>query len=194
MEKINFDKESHTYTTSEGVTLISVTQVLTEAGVISGGNFYTDYACQRGTMSHLACEYYDDGDLDESEIDPVIIPRLEAWKKFKRETKFEVIENELLVHSIHGFAGTLDRLGDMGGATTLVDIKTSAAQAPWWGLQLGGYEIALKEMKPDLGLINRVTVQLLESGEYKITSFKDRNDKKVFLAALALAKWKRRIA
>lgn len=187
---LSFDSDLHEYKL-DNVKVPSVTQVLNEAGIIKGA-FYTDYARERGTATHMACEFHDQNDLDESTIDPDVLPRLEAWKRFVLESGIEILEIEKRVFSsAYQFAGTLDRFGKMS-CHAILDIKTSETKQAWWGIQLAGYELALREMVPDLGIIKRFAVQLFSSGQYKLTEYNDRNDRNIFISALMISQWKRR--
>lgn len=107
-----FDEASHTYTLSGfGVALPSVTGILKAEGFIDG-RFYDEYSRDRGSLVHLATHYDDMGELDEVSLDPVIVPYVEAWRKFKRESGFVVEESEIpMVSLTHGYAGKPDTIG-----------------------------------------------------------------------------------
>lgn len=181
---LTFEPESHTYRL-EGKVIPSVTQILTSEGFIDG-SWFTEYSRDRGTKVHRAIELYDDGDLDEERLDPVLRPYLEAWKRFKAHASVSVLRSEIqLASEAYQFAGTVDKTALLGGMKAVLDIKTGEVQ-PWTGLQLAAYQLLLAETMP------RIAVQLKADGNYMLHEFKDRADRNVFLAALTVHQWKRR--
>lgn len=109
-EGLSFDKEQHSFT-GNGEVLPSVTQVLRDNRLTP--DFYAmidPWYLQRGTMIHLACEYYDKGVLDEDTLDPAIIPHVEAYKTFRRDYSGVItgIEKRLWHPSLK-YAGIIDR-------------------------------------------------------------------------------------
>ena len=181
---ITLDKETHTYRNEKGVILPSVTQILKAEGFIDDA-WFTEYARTRGEMVHLATKMYDDGTLDESALDPVIVPYLEGYKRFLKESGFEVHFAEETVYSPScQFAGTLDRRGLLNGRKTLIDIKTGTV-LPWVALQTTAYDSCLLDRHDRFGL------QLTDDGKHKLIPFKDRYDVEVFLSAFACFNWKK---
>ncbi len=83
MSKFTFDFEpiQHVYTV-DGVIYPSVSQVLPY-------NYWSNNtaAMQKGTYVHLMCEMYMKNTLDEASLDPILIPYLDAFRKFLYETK-----------------------------------------------------------------------------------------------------------
>jgi hypothetical protein len=115
-EGLIFDEEKHLYTLN-GIALPSVTGVLKAEGFIDT-RFYDEYSRNRGTLIHLATEYDDSGDLDEDTLDPVIVPYVEAWRKFKKESGFIVDSSETpLCNKTHRYAGKIDRRGHFPSGT-----------------------------------------------------------------------------
>lgn len=177
---LTFQEEGHKYFWG-GNQIPSVTQILKMAGLSNG--VVDEVAAMRGKMVHSACEFYDEGDLDEAQLDPLIVPYLEGWKQFRKDTglKMELIEKKL--YSYLGFAGTIDRFS----RGMLIDIKSGGVD---WvtGLQLAGYEELImcnfEEFKNYR--IKKFTVQLTDEGKYKMTEYKDRYDNLVFKCALAV--------
>jgi hypothetical protein len=82
------------------------------------------------------------------------------------------------------FAGTVDHIGHLNGYPCLIDTKTGA-MTPATALQLAGYEVLVQHPG-----IRRFGLQLMDTGKYRLTEFKDRGDRGVFLAALACYYWK----
>ena len=190
MSELTFNSEKHEYLLS-GQRLLSVTQVLKISGLIDD-SYFTEYSANKGSMVHLACQMQDENDLQEDTLDPIIVPYLEAWIKFKVETGWINSEPpELQVYSELGFAGMIDRIGFFqgDGRPSVLDIKTGAPQ-PYHALQLAGYDLAYREHKDPMIPLRRFAVHLTADGKYKVKEYTDRNDLKVFQAVVILANWK----
>lgn len=109
-DPVEFTADGHIYTLN-GLRLPSVTGILKDEGFIDD-RFFDDYSRDRGTFVHLATHLDDTGDLDEDTIDPVIMPYLEAWRRFKEESGFIVEQSEIsLANTTYNYAGTIDRIG-----------------------------------------------------------------------------------
>jgi hypothetical protein len=107
---VSFEREGHVYTLN-GLPLPSVTGILKAEGFIDDA-FFTEESRVRGTYVHLATHYDDQGELDEDTLDPVIVPYVEAWRKFKRESGFIVEQSETpMASSSYHYAGTPDVIG-----------------------------------------------------------------------------------
>ena len=185
--RLEFNEATHTYTLGERH-LPSVTTILKAEGFIDS-TWFTEYSRDRGTKVHQAIRLYDEGELDEDALDAVLVPYLAAWRRFLADGQVEIDASEVqLASPVYGFAGTIDKLARIGGrGVAILDIKTSRTPARWWGLQLAGYHI----LQGEVGR-RRYTVQLLDDGSYRLHEYKDREDRAVFLAAVAVYNWKRR--
>ena len=82
MPKFEFDPIAHRYTLDER-DLISVTQCLPKSPHMKTDEHYG----VKGTYVHDACRLYLLNDLDESTLDPVLVPYLDALKKFLHDSK-----------------------------------------------------------------------------------------------------------
>ena len=130
MTDIFFDEQSHVYLVN-GTATPSVTDILAPLhrsyGAISPA--VLEYAANRGTAVHEACELIDLG------ADPEIYPEIEgyvrAYMDFLNVYRPEWVEIEKIVYNeTDGYIGRLDRLGYFNGdkyKLNVVDIKTSAA-------------------------------------------------------------------
>lgn len=177
-----FDEETHTYKIGDRK-IPSVTEILVSEGFIDT-TWYQEYGRDRGKKVHKATHLYDAGELDEEELDPVLRPYLDAWIKFKADTRFEIYECEIpSVDQFYRYAGTPDRIGLFDKSITVLDIKTGAVE-PWVRLQL----VAYGQMK---GAYGRIAVQLNDDGTYRLHQFLDRQDKSIWDAVLATHWWKR---
>lgn len=180
---ITFDADRHAYRVNDR-SVLSVTQTLKLAGLIDD-RWFTPEAAQKGTYVAQATAWLDLGTLDESSLDPVLVPYCEAWRAFQVDSKVDILAIETMVcHEVHQFAGTYDRLIVLNGHETLIDIKTGP-HAIWHPLQTAAYAICLPQVT------QRGCVYLREDGTYRLRLHSDPNDRDVFLAALTVAQWKR---
>jgi len=186
-DKFLFREVDHTYWLGKE-RLPSVTEILRDVGF---SNPYADSesARLRGKYVHEATALYDRGRLDESSLDPVIVPYVGAWKRFVQDTAFRP---RLIEHSgYHAglrYAGTLDRVGLLGNKRmVLLDIKSGAVGAAT-RLQTAGYlGITIKPC------VERYAVELRATGQYSLHGpWVDSEDYAVFLACLRMFNWKQR--
>ena len=185
MAHVNLDIEDHIYFTEDFNIVPGVTEILQAVGIINK-QWFADQARIRGSYVHKATALWDDGCLREDTLDPILIPYLEAWKRFRRETSFQP---ELIEHPVYsqryGYAGTLDRWGSWPGhGKTLLDIKTGYAPR-WAELQLAAYEAALPRYTDG----GRVTIHLKNNGRYNIIENDDDDALPNFLYALKVYKY-----
>ena len=179
-----FEEKDHRYLL-DGTEIPSVTQVLTAEGFIDA-RWYTDEGRARGLAVHIATHLYDEDDLDWNTVQPVIMPYLEAYVRFRGETVFVPQEIEVPhCHEKYRFGGRPDRRGKwkLTKGKILLDVKSGGVE-PWAGLQLGGYELFYDDPS------ERYALELRSNGTYKLHPFEDRNDSRVFLSALACFNWK----
>jgi hypothetical protein len=118
---------------------------------------------------------------------------VDAYRRFVTEARpvWHGIEQPVADGCL-GYAGTLDRWGTLQGEPVVVDLKTGTVP-PWAPLQLVAYA-RLDLGEPRVWRRRRLVVQLLPTGRYTIREYPLVNfgrDECVFLAALAVAQWKR---
>lgn len=145
--RLTFDEKTHTYRYN-GTPVISVTQALDEGGYGSWRRFCEPaalaYASELGKATHKAVELFERGELDEDSLDPVVLSRVEAYKRFALETGFEVGLVETMVYDpTYRYAGRLDLCGKLHGLVSILDIKSGIVH-PSVALQLAGYVAAMK--------------------------------------------------
>ena len=116
--------------------MIRVTALLAEAGLIDR-TWFSEEGATRGTYVHQACQYYDAGELDEESLDPVLIPYVEGWKKFRADTNVTIAwAEERITDEKLGVTGQPDRLVEWPGVGwAIIDIK-SGSLADWTAIQL----------------------------------------------------------
>ena len=185
--------EKHEYRLG-GEIMPSVTQIISPLQDFSHVRHdVLERAKRFGTAVHMATVLSDQEDLDEDNLDPSLVPCLNAWRKFKSETGFVSEHIELPLYSpIHRFAGTIDRIGSMShyadqklrGRRMILDIKTGSTIYPTVGLQTAAYRILWNERYPTARVVSRCSVRLFTNGTYRLDFFGDRMDVKVFLALL----------
>jgi hypothetical protein len=160
--------KDHIYTV-DGKVYPGVTTIL---GDVYGRFPYPEGSAERGHHVHLATQLYDEDDLDEATLDPLVAGYLEGWKRFREEMAFVPTQIEKLVHNeVYGYCGTLDRIGTMQGRLYLIDIK-SGAKAFWHRIQTAAYALCLP---PDT-VFKRASVYLSAEGKYKIDYYINKQD------------------
>lgn len=188
-----FDPEHHVYRV-DGKVLPSVTQIIAPLYDFSMvREELLELARERGSAVHIACELDDQGDLDEASVDPRIRPYLEGWRRFRYDNEFEVESiEERLQHPIHGYAGTLDRVGILKGKRILLDIKTTSALHPAVGVQLAGYLDARTLANPVQLITRRYAIQLRRDGTYRLQPYDRPDDRAVFQSLLTIHRFRER--
>jgi hypothetical protein len=186
---LTFDEELHEYRW-DGIVKPSVTQCLSrlhDFGMVAKD--VMEAACVRGSYVHSLCEYHDQNDLDPSSVG-IYQGYLDAWIRFCADYKANWAGIEVRGYSErYGFAGTWDRHGLLNGMPWVVDVKTSVASHPVWGLQTAAYRQLLAERDPYWLLARRATVQLKPDGTYKVIEWNSPDDLPVFLALISLINW-----
>ena len=187
---LDLDEVTHQYSLG-GKRVAGTTEVLQAVGISDFSMVephVLDAAQRRGTAVHKATWYDDQGDLQESTVDPAIMPYLFAWRKFRAEANFypEMIEGKVYCPR-YRYAGTFDRIGVVGKwGHALVDIKTGS-RSPSWQIQLAAYLRAYSGHRSTT--LKRLVVQLLPNGNYKLHWFEAETliaDWNVFAGALSV--------
>lgn len=144
-----------------------------------------------GVLVHEACEYDDDGDLDEESLPDQAAPYVAAWRKFRADTRCKILANERkLFHSGLLYAGTLDRFAEIRGELWVIDLKTAAHPHPSYGVQTAGYAELLQANDGHFAQqLQRGSVHLFPDGAYKLVPYKNPNDYAAFRACLSIFHW-----
>jgi hypothetical protein len=193
---VHFDEESHTYSDENGPAR-SVTQILKEVGI--GGAYdgipahVLENKARLGTNVHKLTHYWDENDLDETQVDPKCKGYLDAWIAFRNDTGFmpRLIEQLYIVKVDAGlhqmrYGMTLDREGDLDGEPTIIDLKCSVnEQRLSWAVQVAGYELGQRSM--DGVKRKKAIVQLKPNGKYKLFRYNNENYNAVWMSALILS-------
>lgn len=111
-----------------------------------------DEAGRRGSVVHHLTEIYDAGEEVTFIGNDGPKYKMLEWSMFERYVDFSVTHNPThnviegnYISSNLGFAGTVDRVCDIYGKKTLLDIKTSNSIYQSYWLQLSAYERLLEE-------------------------------------------------
>jgi hypothetical protein len=135
-DELRFDEAAHRYFLGDQE-LPSVTRIINSVFPFNGQ--YAD-ARDRGTAVHLACQYDDEGRLDESTVYPEYWNYLTAWRAFRESSGF--VPEEIEIRKYHQFlkyAGTIDRIGRLSsGRRIVIDLKTGG-KYPQYRIQLAAY-------------------------------------------------------
>ena len=137
---------------------------ISEEQAVSAVYGQRDSAADRGGRIHSYTEAVHNGLVREPESLPDSVrPYAAAFEKFRVAFRPALILNECVVYNItHGYAGTLDRVYQMGEQVILVDLKTSANYYPEMGLQLVAYKNAEYQLGGEpMPPVDRMMVVLL---------------------------------
>jgi hypothetical protein len=187
---VRFDPDRHTYMV-RGVAVPSVTTVLNPLNELDGIPADVLAAAARfGTHVHLACHLWNVGELDLKALDPHLLPYLNGWVKFLKDSGAVVLVSERRVyHPKLQYAGTLDAVVRWENSTRLIDLKSSVKVPRTVGPQTAGYAEAYRSEGHELSSI-RGCVHLLGDGGYRLHRLTDRGDFHIFLSALNIASWR----
>jgi hypothetical protein len=198
---LEFEPSTHTYTVDR-VIVPSVTRLLDDAGLTPDYSFVPyrvrEHARQRGLHVDLACDLYDEDDLDWRSVHPEALGFVESWAKFRAETGYEpIVGQPMLYHPEFQYAGTADSIGRWNGRWVLVERKATAKMSPLYSLQTAGYAQCLWVAPPGGGRLERVPwpvparvgVHLRRDG-FSVVPYDDATDLSAFLGVVALARWR----
>lgn len=190
MPQITLDERTHVYTTADGRVVPSVTQILTDAGLIDT-HWFTKQATIRGTYIHEATALDDADDLNCDTLDDSLAGCVAGWRAFLSETGAEILSiEERLCSPTLTYAGTLDRRIMFQGFEWVVDLK-SGGPLRWHALQTAAYASLCIPCVTRCHMPKRATVHLKANGRYSFTPHTDRTDFDIFGATVALYHWKR---
>jgi len=188
---LSFDPLAHRYSW-DGQPVPGVTSIL--APLMNLSRIAPDVletARQKGQAIHRTIELYCKDDLDESALPDWLQPVLDKWKRFVAEADFRLIESEFRVyHPTFRYAGTLDLFGKVNGSPAFIDIKRSFLAGDVTGLQLAAYHEAYCAQEKVGKSAKRFALRLSETGPYRLQEFTDRNDFSIFMALLAVKRWR----
>jgi hypothetical protein len=187
-----FDPDEHAYYDEKMQRVPGTTSLLEAAGMVCYDGIpdaVLNRKAEIGTAAHAASFYYDEGDLDESTVDPVVLGYVNAWKRFRRESDFEPEFIEYRgVSEVDGmkYGWTLDRTGLLFKRRSLLELKCTANVEPSWGPQTSAYEMAVRRIGNGAGPFRRrIAVWLKPNGTYRLISYSEVQDFQIFKLALS---------
>lgn len=181
------DDATHTYR-HHGEVVPGVTSILRPLSAFDGiPRDVLEAKADLGRRVHVACQFHDESDLDESSIEADVEPYLSAYQRFLRESGALVLLNEHFVYEpTYRYAGQLDRVLSAFGHRWLVDLKTCFTTPMSAGPQTAAYHRALAA--PDV--THRAALRLRADGTYRFDPLKGANDWAAFLACWTLHQFK----
>ncbi len=137
-----------------------------------------------GTAVHTACQFLDEGDLDNDTLDQTILPYVVAYQRWREQyaPEWEGIELQIESQELR-LAGTIDRVGMIQGERYIVDIKSQKAKAKHWGLQIAGYYLL------DGKQAKRGILWVANDGSFKWLKYDDEREVAVFRSILEVSHW-----
>ncbi len=192
MDKLVFNKEAHKYFLND-IPIPGYSEIIETCGLCDLSNVRADIleaSRKFGSALHRTIELWNKDDLAIDILDPNLKPYLNGWIKFCADYKFKATESERQVYSkLYWYAGTLDNVGLIHNAKTLVDVK-SGLILPSVRLQTAAYRNAYNEMNPKGKIKRRLCVKLVPDG-YKVEEYKDENDFANFAACVRVYSFKK---
>jgi len=189
-EILEYFDEDHEYRIG-GARVPSVTTVIGEHFPFTVPKEKLEFALAFGKAIHRATELHDRGTLNIETLDPRIVPYLDSWIEFKKQTGCEIVEIEHRVYDkVLRYAGTLDRVIRLDGNLGVLDLKRPKLDARV-GVQLAGYQACYRQTVGPVSL-RRWGLQLCphENPIYRLREYKDKGDWNIFVACLTLHNWK----
>lgn len=192
-DALQFEPVGHVYSVG-GRRLPSVTGVLQALDTFENVPLaFLEAAREFGSHVHTAVHLFNIDELDHDTLDSALIPYLDGWCSFLRDTRAQVIESERRVHSKRlGVAGTLDSLMAWHDLPEVIDVKTGDAIP----LSVGPQTAAYRELRLEEGDIKisktRYCVHLLGAGKYKVHKLTDARDWHIFLSCLNVYRFAKR--
>jgi hypothetical protein len=177
----------------------STTGVIGAAGLYQFDHvppFILEAARRRGSAVHQLVHFSNEGDLDETSIDPAWRPYLDAWERCRQERAIQILLCEYRVASRrHRVAGTIDLLCTIGDDGWILDYCTGDLADCHKDIQTAGYlGLAFEWAQEDLTLSavldrhrrwRRAGVRLLKSGSFRFVEYTDPCDYHTFLTLAA---------
>lgn len=154
----------------------SVTKIIEFLGLSKSYQGISSFYAERGRAVHKAVELIDKGTLDEASVSDTIRPYVSAYRKFLAESGYKAHAWEIgLHHPVLRYAGTIDKVGYLGGRLGILDIKTSNGTVDAAvDDQLCAYKLLWDTEHPNDLALWRYALQLKGDGEYNlITKYTD---------------------
>lgn len=202
---IRFDPETHTYTHPTRGVIPHVTMVIEDLLREYDGveEWVLLQAAELGSAVHDAIEFDVEGDLDPGGLPEKVRPYFGAWRRFRDEAGLEIearLSHKIVYSSVHNYAGTCDLVGRLtrmktrwgGEDLQTIEVKTGM-ETLGARLQTAAYNLALREMHPDLAarMNGRGAVYLRGDGSYRYIVHDRVEDVAAWSNGLRFWKWMR---
>lgn len=197
--RIAYDDSTHTYWI-DGVRVPSITQALKVAT-------YDDFdrvdpqtlkrKADQGTALAKMIEEYADGTFDETleRYDLDLLPDFDAFVEWHEKERGRILQCETIAASArYGYAGRLDLVYVFGGDSgfSIIDTKRTWSPPASGGPQTAAQAMAFVEtggLPVDPKNVPRYLLHIKDGG-CTLVPKRDKDDFKVFLAALTVTKWR----
>ena len=166
----------------------SVTQVLTDAGVIDD-RWFNDESRERGRIVASATALHDQGKLDMGRVPEHCQPYVQAWIDWRiaaciTDDDFIEIETPMYNEQLR-YGGKSDRVAWVCGRRAIIEIKTGN-EARWHQLQTAGY----RDLFSPIAECDRMAVYLNPGKPAKMVIHNEWRDRDAWRAFLAAYHWK----
>jgi hypothetical protein len=117
---LTFDEENHQYFIGKK-RIPGVSEILQKVGLTKDWTGIDPFYAERGKAVHLAIQYFLEKRLDETSLDPIIVPYFEGFKKYAKENAIIHPRCEVRGAFQNEFCGTIDCITD----NEIIDWKCS---------------------------------------------------------------------
>jgi len=185
---IEFDDLKHIYKV-DGIQKECVSDILSGLGYKFQSQFVNPVLLENsqlwGKNFHLVTHLWDLGQLDETSVDPALIPSFEEWIRFKKDYDAEIISSEEKLYSKrYDFCGTPDKVARIKNQLCILDIKTGdTIDKKKCALQTAAYKILVDENSRE-NVKNRWVIHIPQGGHYKVEPFDYSGDVPGFINGL----------
>jgi hypothetical protein len=187
----DLDEASHVYTV-DGIVKPGLHEILELNGYLKGMEFVPEWYRTFGKHGHLMTHLYDRGELDEAQLDPQLVPVLDAYKDFLKRTGCQVVASELrLWCQLLDYCTTIDKNVFMLGRFGLLELKITERVQSVVEKQLCGQDTAWEDNHPDQPYEFKYVLQITRSGEWSLVT-KWTNSPKAVWEKMMTEFWKKR--
>lgn len=196
MQGLEFNEEKHEYK-FQNVVIPSVTQILKAEGMTNFGMVSEEVLNANalfGSAVHKCVEYRVKGTLNESTVDPALMPYLAGWDNFVEDFGFKFKASEVQgFHPVYRYAYTADLLGEITKGKFLGeavgDVKTGMVK-PADRIQIAAYKMAVGKQYKNTFLLY-LNPEFKPRGYKVIFADNNKMEQGLFLSCLSIHNWKK---
>ena len=178
---LRFDPEKHQYFLGKK-RIPGVSEILQKVGLTKDWTGIDPFYAERGKAVHLAIQYFLENRLDESSLDPVIVPYFEGFKKYYAEHPMGITRCEVRGSFGEAFCGTIDCITEH----EIIDWKCSKSHDKVAELQGQAYKII--ECQRIRTPLSFKVVQFPGDGSYEVFDYGNHTD--TWDAVMEVYAWK----